>query len=64
MSEPGSRELEDFQDKVIWIAGASFGIGETLAHRFAADGMDGIEVGEGDECWRSAITSLKRRFGC
>jgi NADP-dependent 3-hydroxy acid dehydrogenase YdfG len=38
MSEPGSKELESFQDKVIWITGASSGIGEALAHRFAATG--------------------------
>ncbi len=38
MSEAGSKELESFQDKVIWITGASSGIGEALAHRFAANG--------------------------
>ena len=38
MSEPESKERESFQDKVIWITGASSGIGEALAHRFAANG--------------------------
>jgi NADP-dependent 3-hydroxy acid dehydrogenase YdfG len=38
MPGPDSKELENFQDKVIWITGASSGIGEALAHRFAATG--------------------------
>ncbi len=31
-------EIVSFQDKVVWITGASSGIGEALAHAFARDG--------------------------
>ena len=38
MSDPATSEIESFQGKVIWITGASSGIGEALAHSFAGSG--------------------------
>ena len=38
MSDTVTDELDSFQDKVIWITGASSGIGEALAHSFAGSG--------------------------
>lgn len=38
MTDQQTSEHESFQDKVVWITGASSGIGEALAHSFAASG--------------------------
>ena len=50
--------MPEFQDKIVWITGASSGIGEALAHAFAAEGASIILSGRRQAALQEVAQSL------